>query len=117
MRVRLPGSHFVGTIADDVFRADPGFAVFFHDVLRHGCGAGVGEHVKEVGGAGFEFDLHGVFVQRFDAELAEVFDFAFGDSLGVFHRIEEEAVFATGGGVNVALPGIDNVGGGQRGAV
>ena len=42
-RLWLPFAHFVGAIAGDVFSARPFFAVFFHDMPRHGVGDGVDE--------------------------------------------------------------------------
>ena len=117
MCVRLPGGHFEGAVADDIFRACPVFAVFFDDVPGHGVGADVGEHVEEVGRRGFEFDEKGVVVCGFGAELAGVFDVAFGDGFSVLDGVEQEAVFAAGSGVNVALPGVHDIVRGKRGTV
>ena len=56
-------------------------------------------------------------VGRFHAQLVHVFFVAFGDFLRVFDRVEEEAVFATGRGINGALPAIDEVVCGERATV
>ena len=77
----------------------------------------MGQEAEEVRCRPFEFGDKGVVVGRFHAQLVHVFFVAFGDFLGVFDRVEEEAVVTAGLRVNGALPAIDEVVCGERGAV
>ena len=115
-RLWLPFAHFVGAVAGNVFGARPFFAVFFHDMPRHGVGDGVDEQAGEVGGGVVQFDDEGFVVRRADAERIQRL-FAFDDFFCVFDRIEEEAVFAADRRIDAAPPGIDEVACGDGGAV
>ena len=115
--IRLPVVEFERAVADEVFRARPFFAVFFDGGFGRRVGGGVGQEAEEVRRRSFEFGDEGVVVGRFHAQLVHVFFVAFGDFLRVFDRVEEEAVFATGRGINGALPAIDEVVCGERAAV
>ena len=115
--VGLPAVEFERAVADEVFRARPFFAVFFDGGLGRGVGGGVGQEAEEVRRRPFEFGDEGVVVGGFHAQLCRVFQLAFGDFFGVFDGVEEEAVFATGRGINGALPAIDEVVRGERAAV
>ena len=77
----------------------------------------MGDEAEEVRRRSFEFDDEGVVVGRFHAQLVHVFFVAFGDFLGIFDRVEEKAVVAAGRGINRALPAVDEVVRGERGAV
>ena len=115
-RLWLPFAHFVGAVAGDVFGARPFFAVFFHDVLRHGVGDGVDEQAGEVGRGVVQFDDQRFFVRGADAEGIHRL-FAFDDFFGVFNGIEEETVFAANRRIDAAPPGIDEVARGNGRAV
>ncbi len=56
-------------------------------------------------------------VRTIETDGYEAVQLAFGDFFGVFDGVEEEAVFATGRGINGALPAIDEVVRGERAAV
>ena len=115
--VGLPAVEFERAVADDVFRTRPFFAVFFDGGFGCGVSGGVGDEAEEVRRRSFEFGDEGVVVGRFHAQLVHVFFVAFGDFLGIFDRVEEEAVVAAGRGINRALPAVDEVVRGERAAV
>ena len=107
----------VGAVGDDVAGLRPCVAVLFDGFLRYRVGGVVGGEVEEVGRRVFQFNLDGALVYRLDAEGFNVFFAAARDGFGVFHRVEDEGVFATGRRIDGATPGIDEICRGNRAAV
>ena len=107
--VQLPGFEQVGAVADEVLRFDPGTAMFFQGGQVDGGEGGEGAEVDEVGGGIFQADGEGVVVEGGDADLGEVGEGAVVESAGVGDEVELAGVVGSGGGIEHAPPGADEV--------
>ena len=115
--VEFPGVEEVGAVADDVVRFEPGAAVFFDGGEVDGGEGGEGAEVYEIGGGVFEGDGEGEGVGGGDADLGEVGELAGVIGGGVGDDVELRGVVGAEGGVEDALPGADEVVGGDGVAI
>lgn len=115
--VEFPGVEEVGAVADDVLRFEPRAAVFFDGRKVDGREGGEGAEVDEVGSGILKGNGKGERVWGGDADLGEVRESAGVVSGSVGDDVELGAVVGTEGGVEDALPGAEEVGGGDGVAI